>query len=77
MIGECITLKVFVQISEHAASPTELRARTKQHFPAITPLIASTNDTNCREFGDQHIHAVNTVLQLNKPSFLKVLRGHR
>lgn len=37
MIGECIPLKVFAQISEHAASPTELRARTDQHFLAIKP----------------------------------------
>lgn len=40
LTGECIPPKVFAQISEHAASPIELRARTEQHFPAIT---AGTN----------------------------------
>lgn len=44
MIGEFITLKVFAQISEYAASPTELRAGTEQFFPAITAPTASTNE---------------------------------
>lgn len=45
MIGECMTLKVFSQISEYAASPTELRAGTEQHFPAKTTApTASTNE---------------------------------